>query len=198
MGALARRLLLPLLLVLGGAAASASDPPSGDSGALPAVSAPPDVQAEIQREGERARQSFGVARARLSYPQLASAGFGVLVADRSREIDCVTQCELTGWLASAEAGVGGAQFDFGPAYLIAELGDNRFFLSRRYMGYAVRASVMRTWGETPRRKDNEWLGGLEGEFTIVSLNLTLGVYRRIDGRDAGEPWLISGGIGWGF
>lgn len=189
--------LLAVVLAFGGlaravhAAEPAPEPPP--------VSAPRDpVEDELARERERARQSFGVARARVSYPLLATAGFGVMLAERSRAIDCTTQCELKGWLASAEAGVGGAEFNLGPAYLIAELGDNHFFLSRRYLGYAVRGSVLHTWGDTPRRADREWLGGIEGEFTVVSLNLSLGVYRRIGQGDRGEPWLVSGGIGWGF
>jgi hypothetical protein len=152
----------------------------------------------LQRETERTWQPFGVARARISYPLVASTGVGVLLGERSREIDCAMQCELNGWLASVDVGVGGAQFNLGPAYLIGELGDNKFFLTRRYMGYAVRASVLRTWGDTWRRPDREWHIGLEGEFTVVSLNLTLGFYRRIGDENARRPWLVSGGIGWGF
>lgn len=164
----------------------------------PGADSSPDVDGELEREQARAREAFGVMRARFSYPQLVSAGFGLLLAERSREIDCVTQCELTGWLASAEAGIGGAELNLGPAFLIAELGDNDFLLSRRYMGYALRGSVMRTWGGYTGRPEHEWLGGVEGEFTIVSLNLSLGVYRRISGHDEGAPWLVAGGIGWGF
>ena len=156
------------------------------------------VDQELRRETEREHQLFGIARARLSYPQLASVGLGMLIGERSKAYDCTIQCEVHGWLASVEAGAGGAVFNLGPAYLIGELGDNKYFLSRRYMGYAVRGSVMRTWGETPYRPDGEWHAGVEGEFTVVSLNLTLGVYRRIGHHGGGEPWLFSGGIGWGF
>ena len=122
----------------------------------------------------------------------------MLIGERSKGYDCTIQCEVEGWLASVEAGAGGAVFNLGPAYLIGELGDNKYFLSRRYMGYAVRGSVMRTWGETAYRPDREWLAGVEGEFTVVSLNLTLGLYRRVGSHGRGEPWLVSGGIGWGF
>ena len=189
-------LLAVVVLVSSGGAAAQEEPAAG---ALVTAASPDStgVEAELEREKEREIEVLGVARTRLVYPLIASAGFGVLVASRSREIDCVTQCELTGWLASGEAGVGGAQLNLGPAFLIAELGDNRFLTSRRYMGYALRGSVMRTWGGYTGRPEREWLGGVEGEFTIVSLNLTLGVYRRIGGPD-GDPWLVSGGIGWGF
>jgi hypothetical protein len=122
----------------------------------------------------------------------------MLIGERSKAYDCTIQCEVDGWLASVEAGAGGAVWSLGPAYLIGELGDNKYFLSRRYMGYSVRGSVMRTWGDTPYRPDREWLAGVEGQFTVVSLNLSLGVYRRIGHHGAGEPWLFSGGIGWGF
>ncbi len=180
-----------------GAAANAQAPEPAAAPTPLAADAVPFEDA-LQRETERAHQAFGVARARISYPLIASAGVGVLFGERSREIDCAMQCELTGWLASADAGVGGAQFNLGPAYLIGELGDNTFFLTRRYMGYAVRASVLRTWGDTPLRPDHEWHVGFEGEFTVVSLNLTLGFYRRIGDDHAGQPWLVTGGIGWGF
>jgi len=156
------------------------------------------IDRELRRETEREHQLFGLARARLTYPLIASVGLGMLIGERSKAYDCTIQCEVDGWLASVEAGAGGAVFNLGPAYLIGELGDNKYFLSRRYMGYAVRGSVLRTWGETAYRPDREWHAGVEGEFTVVSLNLTLGVYRRIGHHGAGEPWLVSGGIGWGF
>lgn len=197
-GRSAARGLLALCVAL---AAGAHASESAD--APPAPTRPPDaardaLDAELRRETEREHELFGLARARLSYPQLASVGLGMLIGERSKAYDCTIQCEVDGWLASVEAGAGGAVFNLGPAYLIGELGDNRYFLSRRYMGYAVRGSVMRTWGETPYRPDREWLAGVEGEFTVVSLNLTLGVYRRIGEHGHGEPWLVSGGIGWGF
>lgn len=157
-----------------------------------------EIATELERETERQHQLFGLARARVSYPQLASVGLGMLIGERSRAYDCTIQCEVDGWLASVEAGAGGAVFSLGPAYLIGEIGDNKYFLSRRYMGYSVRGSVMRTYGETPRRADREWLAGVEGQFTVVSLNLTLGFYRRITDHREGSPWLVSGGIGWGF
>lgn len=156
------------------------------------------IESELRRETEREHQLFGVARARVSYPMLASVGLSMLIGERSKAYDCTIQCEVDGWLAGVEAGAGGVVFNLGPAYLIGELGDNKYFLSRRYMGYAVRGSVMRTWGDTAYRPDREWHAGIEGEFTVVSLNLTLGVYRRVGSHGQGEPWLVSGGIGWGF
>ncbi len=176
------------------AQASGASPATPDSAADRLTA----IDHELRRETEREHQLFGMARARVSYPQLASVGLGMLIGERSKAYDCTIQCEVDGWLASVEAGVGGAVFNLGPAYLIGELGDNKYFLSRRYMGYAVRGSVMRTWGESPYRRDREWHAGVEGEFTVVSLNLTLGLYRRIGQHDRGEPWLVSGGIGWGF
>jgi hypothetical protein len=173
-------------------AGGAPEQPEDDGARLEAI------DRELRRETEREHQLFGLARARLSYPMVASVGLGMLIGERSKAYDCTIQCEVDGWLASVEAGAGGVVFNLGPAYLIGELGDNKYFLSRRYMGYAVRGSVMRTWGETAYRPDREWHAGIEGEFTVVSLNLTLGVYRRIGSHGHGEPWLFSGGIGWGF
>jgi hypothetical protein len=157
-----------------------------------------EIDRELRLETERQHQLFGLARARLSYPLVASVGLGMLIGERSKAYDCTIQCEVDGWLASVEAGAGGVVWGLGPAYLIGELGDNKYFLSRRYMGYSVRGSVMRTWGDTAYRPDREWHLGVEGQFTVVSLNLSLGVYRRIGEHGHGEPWLVSGGIGWGF
>jgi hypothetical protein len=193
-----RRVAGAALLLLCAAAAVAQDsapaPPASadESDRLDAI------DRELRRETERQHQLFGLARARLSYPMVASVGLGMLIGERSKAYDCTIQCEVDGWLASVEAGAGGVVWSLGPAYLIAELGDNKYFLSRRYMGYSVRGSVMRTWGETAYRPDREWHAGVEGQFTVVSLNLTLGVYRRIGHHGSGEPWLVSGGIGWGF
>jgi hypothetical protein len=188
-----RLALCTLALFAAIAAAHAQDAPRD-----PSTLTREEIEAELRRETEREHQLFGLARARVSYPQLASVGLGMLIGEHSRAYDCTIQCEVDGWLASVEAGAGGAVFSLGPAHLIGELGDNKYFLSRRYMGYSVRGSVMRTWGETPRRADREWLAGLEGQFTVVSLNLTLGFYRRITDHREGSPWLVSGGIGWGF
>lgn len=180
------------------ASAAAEDPASAPVDPGDEASHHDAIDRELRRETERERQLFGLARARLSYPMLASVGLGMLIGERSKAYDCTIQCEVDGWLASVEAGAGGVVWSLGPAYLIGELGDNKYFLSRRYMGYSVRGSVMRTWGETAYRPDREWHAGIEGQFTVVSLNLSLGVYRRIGHHGAGEPWLVSGGIGWGF
>jgi hypothetical protein len=188
---------IALVLVLAAAAAAEEPPASG-----PATSEQAErreaIDRELRLETEREHQLFGLARARVTYPLLASVGLGMLIGERSKAYDCTIQCEVDGWLASVEAGAGGVVWGLGPAYLIGELGDNKYFLSRRYMGYSVRGSVMRTWGETPYRPDREWHLGMEGQFTVVSLNLSLGVYRRIGHHGAGEPWLVAGGIGWGF
>ena len=144
-------LLLAWLPVFG-VSAQADSPEAPLEGTLPEAATPlADEQAdaidrELRRETEREHQLFGVARVRASYPLLASVGLGMLIGERSRAYDCTIQCEVHGWLASAEAGAGGAVWSLGPAYLIGELGNNKYFLSRRYMGYAVRGSVLRTWG----------------------------------------------------
>jgi len=183
------------LFAAAGALGQGDDVPAPDEGDAARLEA---IDRELVRETEREHQLFGLARARVSYPILASVGLGMLIGERSKAYDCTIQCEVNGWLASVEAGAGGVVFNLGPAYLIGELGDNKYFLSRRYMGYAVRGSVLRTWGETAYRPDREWHLGIEGEFTVVSLNLSLGVYRRIGDNGQGQPWLVSGGIGWGF
>ena len=193
-----RACALVALVVVAAACARAEAPsdasadPDADAARLEAI------DRELRRETEREHQLFGLARARVSYPLIASVGLGMLIGERSKAYDCTIQCEVDGWLASVEAGAGGVVWGLGPAYLIGELGDNKYFLSRRYMGYSVRGSVMRTWGDTAYRPDREWHAGVEGQFTVVSLNLSLGVYRRIGHHGAGEPWLVSGGIGWGF
>ena len=186
--------LLAFLAASAVAQEAAEQPPAsdGDPGRIDAI------DRELRRETERQHQLFGLARARVSYPLIASVGLGMLIGERSKAYDCTIQCEVEGWLANVEAGAGGVAWGLGPAYLIGELGDNKYFLSRRYMGYSVRGSVMRTWGRTAYRPDREWLAGVEGQFTVVSLNLTLGVYRRVGHESAGDPWLVSGGIGWGF
>jgi hypothetical protein len=163
-----------------------------------AASDEPAVHEVLEDEEVRATQWFGVERVRASYPLLASVGVGVGYADRREAFDCTSTCELQGWLGSIEAGAGGGQLDFGPVFMIGELGDNSFFLSRRYLAYALKASLLRTWGETPKRPDHELFGGVEAEFMVVSLNLSLGVYRRIGDETSREPWLVAGGIGWGF
>jgi hypothetical protein len=189
------RAALVLFFAANALAQSAAEPPPPSEADAERLDA---IDRELKLETEREHQLFGLARARLTYPLVASVGLGMLIGERSKAYDCTIQCEVDGWLASVEAGAGGVVWSVGPAYLIGELGDNKYFLSRRYMGYSVRGSVMRTWGDTAYRPDREWHAGIEGQFTVVSLNLSVGVYRRIGHHGRGEPWLVSGGIGWGF
>jgi len=64
-------------------------------------------------------------------------------------------------------------------------------------GFGAKALVMRTWGDSPLTPQDQTLAGVEGEFTVARVNFSLGILRSLaDDRD--DPWVVTGGIGWGF
>jgi hypothetical protein len=182
--------LLTLVLVILPApvsAAGATPPEAADSVA--------QVRAEL---GDLVRRQVGTRSVRFTYLARLTASGGVLVFRQPRSFDCETTCAVKGLLAQVEAGTGGGTVSLGWGSLVGEKEKNRFFLHHVYVGYALRGSILRTWGDAPLEPVAQTFAGAEAEFAVAVACFSLGVYRRISGAPGEPTWRLTGGIGWGF
>lgn len=181
----ARRSLFAAVAV----ATLASGPAAADDGSL--------VDELARHEADRELRVFTVTRARVSYPQRVSGGYGAIFVQHPKGSDCRTVCDLEGWMVQVEPGVSGGQLAAGYALVLGETRNHRRWVETVYMGFGFKAAVMRTWGDAPLDARDRTLLGAEAEFTITRLNFSLGLFRPVS-RGADEEWLITGGVGWGF
>ena len=121
-----------------------------------------------------------------------------MVVRQPASYDCTTVCQFRGWLFQAEPGLAGGQLSAGYAVVTGEKGRNKHFLSNVYVGYGVKGALLRTWGEANLDPPDQTLLGVEGDFTVIRVNFSLGVFRHVGSGEPDDRWLIAGGIGWGF
>ena len=100
--------------------------------------------------------------------------------------------------AQLEPGLTGGQLSLGWGRLIGDTGRSRRFLANVHLAGGVKASLLRTWGDSRLGEDPQTLAGVEGELTITRVNFTLGLFRPVSGSEQQEDWVLTGGIGWGF
>jgi hypothetical protein len=186
-----RLALAPLVLWAGRlAVAQESAPPHDEDAALTARI--------LQEERDAERRAVALARVRLSFPQRVSATIGAVVARQPKSYDCTSVCEFRGLLLQAEPGLAGGQLAIGWADVMGESRGNEQFLSRVYLGWGVKAALLRTWGDADLTPPDQTLVGVEGEFTVIQINFSLGLLRALSPDDARDTWIVTGGIGWGF
>ncbi len=65
------------------------------------------------------------------------------------------------------------------------------------MGFAVKAALLRTWGNATLDPPGQTFAGVEGAFTVTRVNFSLGLFGRLSDR-GDRDWLATAGIGWGF
>lgn len=97
-----------------------------------------------------------------------------------------------------DIGLGGAELGVGYAYVVAMRPPGRPFLTEVYLGYGVRAALLRTWGRAPFDPATRNFAGLELAFSVAQVSFTLGYFRQISEGvgEVGGRW--GGGMGWGF
>jgi hypothetical protein len=111
--------------------------------------------------------------------------------------DCLTVCGLKGPIFQVEPGLSGAQLSAGYARLIGEKRTSRHFLKAVYVGFGVKAVLLRTYGDSPLTPTDQTLAGVEGDFTVASANFSLGVMRSFS-QERERDWTMTFGLGWGF
>jgi len=157
------------------------------------------LMAEVAaRQADVEPQVFTLAAVRLDYPRRLTGSLGLLFAKVPREIDCRVACDLRGVFAQVEPGLAGGQLSVGWGRLIGDTGPTSRFLANVHLAGGVRASLLRTWGDSPLGDEPQTLAGVEGELTITRVNFTVGLFRAVSGAGPHDDWVVTGGIGWGF
>jgi len=165
----------------------------------PATDAADDFTSRIlDEEQDTELRVVGVSRARLSFPQRVSAGIGVIFSRQPTIYDCSTVCEFRGLFVQAEPGYSGGQLSVGYADIMGEKGDREHFLTKVYLAWGVKASLLKTWNGADLTPSDQTLLGVEGDFTVIRVNFSLGVFKHVGSGDPDEPWVLTGGVGWGF
>ena len=181
-----------------GETGAAGDP--GPAFQRPPVDLPPSGDLQdliIAEEGDTERRAVPVAALRLTYPQIASLSYGVLLTRLPVEYDCRVPCDMWGGFAQIEPGLGGGKASVGWGRLIGEQRQGRPFLSGVFLAMAGKATVLRTWGdESPLPANQGYVGG-EFEFSVARVNMGVGALHRVSGDD-GREWVFTGHLGWGF
>ena len=184
-----RAFALALLLAAGGPTLFGEDEPSHTSAAEDAVRRH-DEQTELR--------VATLARIRISHPQRLSGAIGAIWARQPTSFDCTTTCEYRGFTLHAEPGLNGAQISAGYAKLIGEQQGHSRFVRDILLGFGIRGTLLRTWGDADLDPSSQTLVGAEADLSIVRVNFSLGLLRRVSGPDDADRWHLAGGIGWGF
>jgi hypothetical protein len=174
--------------------------------ATPLPPPPPDAESAgdrireqiLDEEQDRETRVVGIGRARVSFPQQFSVAAGAIVASQPRSWDCTTVCEFRGFVFEAEPGLSGGQLSAGYAVIMGETGSAGNFLTDVYLAYGVRGALLRTWGDADLRPEDQTLAGVEGEFTVIRISFSLGLFRSVGSSTPEDDWILTGGAGWGF
>jgi hypothetical protein len=162
---------------------------------LLALSGRLSARAEDLNEGPR---TAGLLAAFWGYPTKATVSFGVIAAQLPVAYECKTPCLFHGLTFQGAAGLGGGELALGYGSLIGETGGGEWLLRRVFVGYGVRAAILRSWGLSTLEPDGAAFAGVEGAMSIAQFGMRLGLFREI-GSGAGQgEWRVFGGAGWGF
>jgi len=149
-------------------------------------------------DGDLETRVFGLVRAQATWPAGVAASIGAVRVRQPRHYDCRTLCDFSGLTVHLQPGTAGIQVGLGYGSFVGEQRSSRRFVRHVYSGYGIKGVVMRLWDSDSSGFSHPTLWGVEGNFTIAQVGVSLGLLRPID-REAGDQrWQISGGIGWGF
>ena len=140
---------------------------------------------------------YAITRLRWGYPLRFSAGFGAILTEQPSDTDCATGCMVRGLHFEGEQGEYGIQGSVGWGRLVGETGRTKRWLHTVNWGWAVRAAVLRTWRYGPLGPTDQTLVGVEGNLSIVRLNMSAGLMRSLTSA-TDDDWVLTGAIGIGF
>jgi hypothetical protein len=149
-------------------------------------------------DAPEASRTAGLMAAYWDYPTKASLGFGVVATRMPATFECKTPCLFHGVTFQVAAGLGGGELALGYGSLIGETGSGAWLLRRVFVGYGVRAAVVRTWGLSTLDPAGATFMGVEGAMTVAQFGVRLGVFHQIESARGQADWRIFGGAGWGF
>ena len=145
-----------------------------------------------------APRTAGLIAAYWGYPTKATVGFGVIASRLPSNFECKTPCLFHGVTIQVAAGLGGGELALGYGSLVGETGSGAWLLRRAFIGYGVRAAMVRTWGLSTLDPSGATFVGVEGAVTVAQFGLRLGVFHRIPSVSGQDDWRVFGGAGWGF
>lgn len=143
-------------------------------------------------------RSAGFFRVHWDYPAKASLGFAVIAARMPATFECKSACLFQGLTVHGAAGLGGGELALGYGRVAAEAGRTHWLLQRTYVGYGLRAALVRTWGSSTLAPQGATFLGVEAAVTVAQFGLRLGLFHDVGGSPEGVGWRIFGGVGWGF
>jgi hypothetical protein len=143
-------------------------------------------------------RTAGIIGAYWGYPTKATVDFGVIATRMPANFECETNCLFHGATIQAAAGLGGGEIAIGYGSLIGETGRGTWLLRRVFVGYGVRAAVVRTWGISTLDPEGATFAGIEGAMSVAQFGMKLGLFRRLEPVAGQNDWRIFGGAGWGF
>jgi|GEM_PF-461092 len=158
-----------------------------------------DLMAELaRRDADRHARPIGLVGVQISSPEALSAAVGAMWVELPREYDCTTVCSFQGPTLQLAAGLGGGRVSLGWARVVGDSLGRHPFVTDPYVGLGVRGTLLRTWGDQGAEPAGATFLGGEVELTIVQVSFRLGLLHHVGGTSSGGPWLVAGGIGWGF
>jgi hypothetical protein len=163
----------------------------------PAVGASEMKERIIAEEQDRRGMALGLLGFQLTYPQVVAASIGVMATSQPSTFECSTACDFWGPFAQLEPGLGGGKLSIGWGRAIGTTGKDGRFLTNVSLALAGKATVLRTWGDFGAVASGRTFAGAELDFSVARVNFGLGVLYRVSSGDD-SPWLVTGGIGWGF
>ena len=155
--------------------------------------------AELVRDEDEQRETrwTGFHRVRAGYPQTISAGLGVIRARLPESWECVTVCPFRGMILQLEPGIRGVQLSAGFATLMAEKRKRKHFLANVPIAFGVKGTLVHRWDDAAQTASERTFAGIEFSYTVTRINFSIGTLRRLE-RIAGDDWIVSAGMGWGF
>lgn len=158
-----------------------------------------DLMDELaRRDADRRARPIGLVGVHLGHPERLSASVGGVWVELPREYDCTTVCSFQGPTVQLAAGLGGGRASVGWARVVGDKLGARPFVTDPYVGLGVRTTLLHTWGQPNSEPAGATFLGGELELTIVQVSFRLAVLYHVGGPESGGPWLLAGGIGWGF
>lgn len=140
---------------------------------------------------------YAITRLKWGFPLRFSGGFGAILTKQPKDIDCATGCMVRGWHFEVEPGQYGIQGSVGWGKLIGETGRTKRWLHTVNWGWAVRGAILRTWRYGPMGPIDQTLVGVEGNLSIVRLNMSVGLMRSLTSA-TDDDWVFTGAVGIGF
>ena len=133
------------------------------------------VEQVRRHDAKREMRRVGLLGARLCYPQQVAASVGIMWVRQPPDFDCTTGCDYRGPLLEVEPGVAGMQVGMGYGVLVGDRRLNKFFMRRVFIGWGIKAALLRTWGDSTLDPAQQTFFGFEAQFTITQVNFRLGV-----------------------